>query len=299
MKTKLKELIAQSKDYFQKEHGGDFKRSINDKDIVFSSAQLAGSMLIRRDSNYLMALNAVPLKFYAKPSGEDCNINWGLKKACLHVKEYIDKEYNITPGRLRKLHEILLYKQSNFRTITDPDIGIYLKKLNDKREYASEEMTDLEIYDLTFHVLWDLSAMLSDYKGGDRLARLIMYWIQLENGLIPIAMECDRESYENAFNVAAKENKEDDRRKVFRRFMRKLLESHLKKFIKRAKGKDISTSRDRILDLVKNNPKHTARTMAVKLGMSIQGVQKQIAILKAEKRLVRIGSDRNGRWKVC
>ena len=59
-----------------------------------------------------------------------------------------------------------------------------------------------------------------------------------------------------------------------------------------------SISRDRLLDLLKSHPKHTAKTMASCLGLSVQAIQKQIAILKAEKRLQRIGPDNGGCWKV-
>lgn len=82
--------------------------------------------------------------------------------------------------------------------------------------------------------------------------------------------------------------------------MRKLLDLHLKLFIKNESkdGKEKLKSRDRILKLVNENPSHTAKTMASCLGLSVQAVQKQIAILKKENRLKRIGPDNGGYWKV-
>ena len=44
--------------------------------------------------------------------------------------------------------------------------------------------------------------------------------------------------------------------------------------------------------------KHTAKTMASCLGLSVQAIQKQIAILKTERRLTRIGPDNGGYWNV-
>ena len=44
--------------------------------------------------------------------------------------------------------------------------------------------------------------------------------------------------------------------------------------------------------------KHTAKTMASCLGLSVQAIQKQMAMLKTEGRLQRIGPDNGGYWKV-
>ena len=74
---------------------------------------------------------------------------------------------------------------------------------------------------------------------------------------------------------------------------------HLKLFIKNASQDSVkSTSRERIIDLIKSNPEHTVKTMASSLGLSVQTIRKQIVILKAEKRLKRIGLDNGGHWKV-
>lgn len=300
MKTPLKELIAQSKTILDNECDKKELIRLNDQYFVFHSALLAGSKLNRKDSNFLMGRNTIPLKWSMNPKRQDFAINLGLKNALIKIKYYIDNNYDITPGRLVKLQEILMEDQY-YRQYVDMYKDHYLDELNDRRDYALEEMTDLEIYDFSFDVMYELSEKFSCYKGGGRLARLIMYWIQRENRLIPIAVGCDKQSYEQVLNVIQDGRDKEEGKREFRMFMRNLMVSHLKKFIRIADGDkaEVHTSRDRILTLVKDNPKHTARTMAVKLGMSIQGVQKQIAILKAEKRLVRVGSDRSGSWEAC
>ena len=80
--------------------------------------------------------------------------------------------------------------------------------------------------------------------------------------------------------------------------MRKVLDLHLREFLKSNGNNKKETSRDRILDLLKRNPKHTAKTMASCLGLSVQAIQKQIAMLKTEGRLQRIGPDNGGHWNV-
>ena len=49
---------------------------------------------------------------------------------------------------------------------------------------------------------------------------------------------------------------------------------------------------------IDRNPQHTAKTMASCLGLSVQAIQKQIAFLKSENKLERVGPDKGGRWKV-
>ena len=127
-----------------------------------------------------------------------------------------------------------------------------------------------------------------------------MYWIQRENNLIPLAVTCGKEELLTTFETqSGDKSTERERKKGFRLFMRNLLNLHLKEFIKNAsKDNAKSTSRDRILNLIKDKHTHTAKTMASCMGLSVQAIQKQIAILKAEKRLKRIGPDHGGSWKV-
>ncbi len=93
---------------------------------------------------------------------------------------------------------------------------------------------------------------------------------------------------------------EREKKREFRLVMRKVLDLHLKLFIKNESkySKTKLKSRDRILKLIKDNTSLTAKAMASCLGLSVQAVQKQIAILKKDNRLKRIGPDNGGHWKV-
>ena len=55
---------------------------------------------------------------------------------------------------------------------------------------------------------------------------------------------------------------------------------------------------EQILALLNNNPKMTREELAEGLAKSPNTIKGHIAKLKAEGRLVRIGSDRNGYWEV-
>ena len=55
---------------------------------------------------------------------------------------------------------------------------------------------------------------------------------------------------------------------------------------------------DKILKYLEENPKATIRELSEVLGLSTRAIEKQIANLKKENFLVRIGSARKGHWKV-
>ncbi len=57
-------------------------------------------------------------------------------------------------------------------------------------------------------------------------------------------------------------------------------------------------TRDRIIELLRENPKHTTRTLAKGIGITPKGVERHLAILKAEGILHRIGPDKGGEWQV-
>ena len=60
----------------------------------------------------------------------------------------------------------------------------------------------------------------------------------------------------------------------------------------------IKKRREKILSLLSDNPHFTTTTLAKELGITVKGVEKQLAMLKTEGRLKRIGSPRNGYWEV-
>lgn len=305
MKMTLKNRIAQSQEVLS---NCDFQNCMdsNDKIVVFYASAMVGSRLSQRYSDILMNRNAVPNWWDSNSFLYYGRINFALKEAYAKVVEYLEWGYNITPGRLMKLLDILSCIQPNslwYRKdlISDKMLNLYLRNLNNLRMHY-KEMTNLEIYDFSFDMVYDFldNRLLSDDILS--LSFLIMYWIQRECDLIPLAVPYSKkDEFLSLLDTQSGDMfTQKEKKKEFRLFMRKLLDLHLKVFIKNTSSKDgeKSTSRDRILKLLKDNPTHTAKTMASCLGLSVQAIQKQIAILKAEKRLKRIGPDHGGSWKV-
>lgn len=284
----------------------DFQRAMRSNDIlvVYYASVMLGSKLSKRYNNILMCRNAVPNWWHENSLRSDCKINFAFKNAFAQIVKYIDESYSITPGRIRKLQDILYNERHEYqkerRNFTDNVIlRQYLRNLNDLRMHCVE-MTETERYDFSFDMVYDFINELSLSKKTLALSFLIMYWIQREQNLIPLVVDCVKDVFLSALDSQSEDMlTEKERKKKFRLFMRKLLDLHLKRFIKNA-SKDCrkSTSRERILKLIKDNHRHTAKTMASCLGLSVQAIQKQIAILKTEKRLERIGPDNGGRWKV-
>ena len=59
----------------------------------------------------------------------------------------------------------------------------------------------------------------------------------------------------------------------------------------------ISTS-DKIIKLINENPYHSTKSLAGSIGISVKGVEKQLAKLKSQGRIRRIGPDKGGLWEV-
>ena len=308
MKMTLKDRIAQSQEVLK---NGDFVDCMhwNDVEAVFYASAMVGSQLDRHYNKILMNRNAVPKWWRSNSRLSYCVINSAFKKAYEQVVEYLEQGYNITPGRVLKLLDVLSngkhedsqeYSRVRADLTRNERFNRYLRKLNDLRTHY-KEMTDSEIYDFSFDMMYDFIYDMSLSEATLSVSFLIMYWIQRENDLIPLALTCGKDSFLTALDTQTVDIRaKEDAKKKFRLLMRKSLDLHLKSFIdKESKaGNKKSTSRDRILDLIQSNPKHTAKTMASCLGLSVQAIQKQIAILKAEKRLQRIGPDNGGYWKV-
>ena len=57
-------------------------------------------------------------------------------------------------------------------------------------------------------------------------------------------------------------------------------------------------TREKIIELIKDNPKITTKEMAESLNLTIKGIEWQIKSLKNHKIIERIGSDKAGYWKI-
>ena len=55
---------------------------------------------------------------------------------------------------------------------------------------------------------------------------------------------------------------------------------------------------DRIISLIKENPRHSTKSLAEAIGISAKGVEKQLAKLKTQGVIQRIGPDKGGSWLI-
>ncbi len=181
--------------------------------------------------------------------------------------------------------------------------------LNVVRRNASL-MTMQQLYELSFDAHYNLVTIHPWADGNGRMARLLMNWLQFEYGLIPSRIfSDDKEEYIKAL-VATRE--EGDLT-IFRHFMTETMIAHLshdivtytesigesEPIIEKA---DTSTkpkkTRDKIIDLLRQNPKLSATALAAEIGISAKGIQRHLANLKAEGIIHRIGPDKGGQWQV-
>ena len=68
--------------------------------------------------------------------------------------------------------------------------------------------------------------------------------------------------------------------------------------VKKSVGKGVVKSVGKILELLKEFPDMTRERLAAEVGLSVRGVEKNLAQLKSAGRIRRIGGRKGGRWEV-
>ncbi len=180
--------------------------------------------------------------------------------------------------------------------------------LNASRRNAAS-MSIQQLYDLSFDAHYNLVTIHPWADGNGRMARLLMNWLQFEYNLIPSRIfSDDKEMYIKAL-VATRENGD---LKIFRDFMSKAMVTHLSHEIANYEGSIFGTetitandnfanpmkTRNKIIERLRLNPKLSASALATEIGISVKGIQRHLAKLKAEGILHRIGPDKGGEWKL-
>lgn len=176
--------------------------------------------------------------------------------------------------------------------------------LNQQRKNA-KSMTVQALYDMSFDAHFNLVTIHPWADGNGRMARLLMNWLQFEYGLIPSRiLASDKEDYIKALV----ETRENEDLSIFREFMTKTMVNHLSNEIsafEESIGEDLpliniekQKTEDKIIEQLKSNPQHSAKTLADVIGITQKGIEKQLAKLKKQGKIERIGSAKGGSWKV-
>lgn len=186
----------------------------------------------------------------------------------------------------------------------------FCDRLNKEREsYANKSVAQL--YELSFDAHFNLVTIHPWADGNGRMARLLMNQLQFEFGLIPLKiLKEDKEEYIKAL-VTTREN---DDLNIFRNFMtstmiknlthdikvyRKSLEEDYESGEKIQKSREKKTkSREKIIALLSRDNTLSAAALAERIGITHKAVEKQIARLKADGVIKRIGPDKGGHWQV-
>ena len=175
--------------------------------------------------------------------------------------------------------------------------------LNEERAgYSAKSISRL--YEISFDAHYRLATIHPWADGNGRMARLLMNQLQFEFGLIPAKiLKEDREEYIKAL-VAARESGDLN---IFRDFMTAVMVRNLTDDIKlycESLGDDgesrekTTNSREKIITMLSEDGALTMAALARRIGITPKAVEKQIARLKADGILERIGPDKGGRWRI-
>ncbi|MEA1917019.1 MAG: Fic family protein [Campylobacterota bacterium] len=83
----------------------------------------------------------------------------------------------------------------------------------------------------------------------------------------------------------------------FIEFMLDVILHTIKSSVKNSVKSSVNTE-DKILEYLKSNPSTTIKELAELLNLTSRAIEKQIANLKKENKIVRVGSARKGHWKI-
>ncbi len=297
--------------------------------IITHSTAIEGSTITELE-NQIMFDNGIALK---GKSLVEQNMNLDLKAAYERVLELSSEHSDVSVAGLKELSALVMKNTGSvYHTVlgdfssANGDLRLlnvtagiggksymgfnkvpacleeFCKALNLKRGEAGS-MTVQELYEMTFDAHYNLVTIHPWADGNGRMARLLMNWLQFEFQLIPSRIFADdKEEYIKALV----ETRESDNLNIFRRFMTETMTRHLANDIdafEKSIGNislaktDTPTTGDKIIALLRKNPRHTAKSLAEAIGISAKGVEKHLLKLKTQGKIRRIGPDKGGHWE--
>lgn len=297
--------------------------------IITHSTAIEGSTITELE-NQIMFDNGLSLK---GKSIVEQNMNLDLKAAYERALDFARNHSDVTVERLKELSALTMKNTgSEYHTLLgdfssaagelrllNVTAGIggtsymsfnkvpsrladFCADLNRARQ-SSRSMTMQELYDMSFDAHFNLVTIHPWADGNGRVARLLMNWLQFEYGLIPSRIFAeDKEEYIKALV----ETRETENLDIFRRFMAKIMERQLENDIaafEKSIGEDsVVESKmsiaDTIVALIKENQRHSARSLAESIGVSNKSIEKQLARLKSQGVIRRNGPDKGGSWEI-
>lgn len=294
--------------------------------LITHSTAIEGSTITELE-NQIMFDNGIALK---GKSLIEQNMNLDLKAAYERTLEFARDHADVTVERLKELSALTMKNTGTvYHTVlgdfssAEGDLRLlnvtagiggrsymsfnkvparladFCKALNAQRR-AAGKMTMQQLYNMSFDAHFNLVTIHPWADGNGRMARLLMNWLQFEYGLIPTRIFADdKEEYIKALV----ETRESENLEIFRKFMTETMKRHLANDIE-AFEKSIGEmpesvgTDDRIISLLKENPRHSARTLAEIIGISAKGVEKCLSKLKSQGIIRRVGPNKGGTWEI-
>lgn len=148
-----------------------------------------------------------------------------------------------------------------------------------------------------FHYCFEFIHPFTD--GNGRMGRywqtaLLASW-RAQMAWVPVE-EIVRDRQEAYYRSISECDRSGDAR-IFVEFMLKALWDALVE-VKRGVGKGVVKSVVKILDLLKQYPDITRERLAREVGLSVRGVEKNLAQLKSAGKIIRVGGRKGGHWEV-
>ena len=274
-------------------------------EIVQASAALEGCTLTQSECERLLSKGV---------SSEGKTISEQL--LCLNLRAAYDKCFQMAASR----EYWSPYRLKSIAALALRDAGVPAGVVSDERvlqkvcDIANEKRLHLssdeapEQYRASFEIHYLISQHKPWQTGNDFIGRLLMNYLQYECRLEPTIIRPSRRAeYLRILEIS----KTEEIGEVFVSYMSEHCCDKAEKepsqareavpvkvSVPPAERSPKGSSRDEICRLLRKNPYMSTRDLASEIGISAKGVEKQLGILKATGKLLRIGPDKGGKWQV-
>jgi Fic family protein len=217
----------------------------------------------------------------------------------LYAHKLLMQDILKTAGSFRKVNVGVGGKDGVSHIAAQPDL--VPKLMDDLFDWLERSDEHPLIKSSVFHYEFEFIHPFSD--GNGRIGRLwqsvILYdW---KESFIAIPTESIIRNHQEDYYKAIEESSQIGESTPFVEFMLgvilEAINSSVKDSVKDSVNSSVNTE-DKILDLLKQNPNHTIKELADILNLTTRAIEKQIAKLKSEDKIQRVGSARKGYWAV-
>jgi len=223
------------------------------------------------------------------------NYKYSDLKELLKAHKLLMKDILTTAGKFRGVNVGVGSKDRV--THIAPQPHLIPKLMEELFEWLKHSDEHPLIQSCVFHYEFEFIHPFSD--GNGRIGRLWQSVIlhRWKKTFIAIPTESMVRDYQENYYKALEGSGSLGESTPFIEFMLDIILKSIKNSVKNSVKSSVNTE-DKILTLLKQDPTLTIRIVSEKLDLTQRAVEKQIAKLKSENRLQRVGSARKGKWVV-